>query len=205
MAKKKKFNKTRQSVIVIGPEKKKVKIYPQAGDNPDFVQTLENLKKVGPGGAREGAGRPAGSTKEIIIADKMGTVANPAIIGLLKIPFELWAQLTKLDSMSLTEKEVELLGLPATQLVNYYMPTMENPVYLAWASLVGACSYIMLPRFYELKKIRDEKTRTTVEAGAEPGKDAPGATDGANAGLNLNKDKQPTGPHGFPIEKNNGA
>jgi hypothetical protein len=197
MAKARKSAKNKPPVI--GPEKQNIKLYPQAGDNKEFVQQLENLKKVGPGGAREGAGRPAGSTDKVIAAEKMGTAANPAIIGLLKIPFELWAQLTKLDSMSLTDKEVELLGVPATQLVNYYMPVMDNPVYLAWASLIGAASYIMLPRFYQLKKIRDEKA--TVKAGVKTGTDALGGTDAANAGQNLQPDKQPTGPSGFPVEQ----
>lgn len=164
----------------VGPDKQNVKMYPQAGDNPEFVEKLQDLKKVGPGGARENAGRPPGSTAEKIAAEKMGTIANPAIIGLLKLPFELWAQLTKLDSMALTEDEAKLLGLPATQLVNYYLPQTDNPVYLVWASLVGTASYIMLPRLYELKKIRDKKAaQSTGKAGGEKkDRDAQDTTDG---------------------------
>jgi hypothetical protein len=179
--------KKSQKPAVVGPEKQNIKLHPQAGDNPEFVKQLEDLKKVGPGGAREGAGRPAGSTTEKIASEKMGTAANPAIVGLLKLPFELWAQLTKLDDMALTENEAKLLGLPATQLVNYYLPQTDNPVYLVWASLVGIASYIMLPRLYKLKKIKDEKTvQGTGEAGAEEkGKDAHSTTDGAGAGPSL--------------------
>jgi len=205
--KKPKTAKQKKSGPVIGPEKLKVVLYPHAGDNPEFVKQLEDLKKVGPGGAREGAGRPAGSTKEVIAAEKMGTVANPAIVGLLKIPFELWAQLTKFDSMALTDKEAELIGLPATQLVNYYLPVSDNPIYLVWASLVGTASYIMLPRLYELKKIRAQRVG---KSSAEPdGKaTAEGATDGVGAGLPFVKKDPPagekikTGPLGFPVLAN---
>jgi len=205
--KKTKIVKQKKSGPVIGPDKLKVVLYPRAGDNPDFVKQLEDLKKVGPGGAREGAGRPPGSTKEAIAADKMGSIANPAIVGLLKIPFELWAQLTKLDNMALTDKEAELIGLPATQLVNYYLPVSDNPIYLVWASLVGTASYIMLPRMCELKKIRAQRVGKS-SAEPEVKDDAQGAANGVSAGLPFVKKDPPagekikTGPLGFPVLAN---
>jgi len=193
---KKKIQPAKQPVI--GPEKQQVVLYPQAGDNNQFIEQLENLKKVGPGGAREGAGRKPGSTKEVLAAEKMGSVANPAITGLLQIPFEVWAQITKIASLALTDKEAELLSLPATQLVNFYLPAVDNPIYLVWASLVGTASYIMLPRLYEFKKLRDEKEKLAGDK--IPGKDSSVVTDGDVAGQHL----APAGPAdgiNFPKDK----
>lgn len=91
---------------------------------------------------------------------------NPLFIPILKIPFDAWAETVKADSLRLSEKELNSITLPVTQLVNYYLPKMPAIVY-AWSGLVLSLFAIMQPR---LALIRELKKKKINELPPEPEK-----------------------------------
>lgn len=196
--------------VKIDTTRQNIKPFPQAGDNPALVEEFKSLAQPptekGSGGPRSGAGRPAGTTAAEIALKTMGDTARPEIIGLIKMPFFVWANMTGIKLIELSKDEAELIGLPASQLAAYYFPQADNPVVIAWAGLVGALSAIMIPRMAAIKKENDKRVATTAGVKVKEGQTSGGATDGTHSSDILTEKQQPpagekivTGPGGFPI------
>lgn len=192
--------------VTIDKERQNITPMPQGGDNPEFVKQLSDIAnppKENRGGVREGAGRPIGTNDRALALKAMGDKARPEIVGLIRLPFVVWSQLVKIDSIELTEKEAELIGLPASQLIGYYIPDTENPIVIAWAGLVGALSAIMIPRMAAIKRANDQKAgiKAIDGVGSVNGQARVPASD-------LNQKKEPPkgekieiGSNGFPVNE----
>lgn len=66
---------------------------------------------AGWGGAREGAGRPRGTTAEVAMMNRLSEQPHPAIKKALEMLFEGWSVAVGCDAVALTEEEAVLIGL----------------------------------------------------------------------------------------------
>ena len=144
--------------------------------NPEFEQSLKGdaldlaEKKDGRGGYRPNAGRPPGMTDELSRINKLPDVANELIVDVLEIPFEFWAEMTKTPELELTKEEAHRLGLPVTQLMEYFFPGKIPLIAWAFLNLAVTAKKIMLKRF----KILSGKRKGAQGApGGQPGQSSP--------------------------------
>jgi len=142
--------------------------------NPEFEQAVKGLtepKKDGRGGVRPGAGRPQGVTDEFAAVNRLPEKANLAIVPVIEIPFDLWAQAMKLPELALGKDEAKNLALPITQLLEYYFPGRIPEIAWIWLMLFASTSNILKPR---LKIISERKKAAgTVATGGVPGARTP--------------------------------
>lgn len=159
---KKKQNKTLQE---------KIPAVTTAKPNPEFEQAAKaaaaveqpavdagELKKDGRGGARPGAGRPAGTPQDLMDVNRLPTVPNKTLIPVLQIPFDLWATGQQVKELALSKDEAEELALPITQLLEWYFPGKIPEIAWVWLMLLGVTKNIMQPRLALLAKLRKNKT-----------------------------------------------
>ena len=162
---------------VEGPQKKVEPI------NPEFEKNLE-AANAGPvpgeqggdkverrGGARPGAGRPAGLSDELSRINKLPDVPNKAISNALQMPFELWSIATKVKELALSDDEADDLALPITQLLAYYWPDAYDHIAWIYLCLMGCVTKITVPRFKLLADLRKQRQaeRVSSVAGGGPG------------------------------------
>lgn len=142
-------------------------------ENPKFTKSLEELAGVDTkekrGGVRPGGGRPVGSTQQKINTDRvneaMAVETNESIKEIVKIPFDLWANATGIETLKLTDKQVCALADPIAKLTAYYLPMiLNNPVYLMWFTLATAAISITWPRLMIIDKAKKAKKDRVEES-----------------------------------------
>jgi len=125
--------------------------------------------KVGPGGARPGAGRPRGTDK-LTQVNRLPEKANEQMVPVLQTPFSLWATSTGVDELRLSKEDAKKMALPITQLLEYYFPGQIPEIVWCWLILAGCVTQVMDPRLHLLKKYRDAKAAgKPVPQGEAPG------------------------------------
>ena len=93
-----------------------------------------------------------GMGDDLAAVNRLPEKPNEAICAVLEMPFDLWAELNKMPELALTKEEARKLGLPVTQLLEFYFPGKIPVIAWVWMSLVGATANIVKPRFKVLSQ-----------------------------------------------------
>ena len=135
--------------------------------NPGFEQLVKapELKKDNRGGLRPGAGRPQGVTDDLAAVNRLPEKANEALCAVIEMPFDLWSDLNKMPELALTKDEARKIGLPVTQLMEFYFPGKIPVIAWVWMSLLGSTANILKPR---LKLLRQRKAAGKAAHGGGP-------------------------------------
>ena len=139
--------------------------------NPDFeaaAQVAEQPEKQEKrGGVREGAGKPLGMTDEKArVKNLPQQPSNPIKHGTMSL-FLFWSKTAKIDELALSEEEVDLWSLPATQLQENYFPGLIPEIAGVWVEFVYATIRIMKPRFDLIDEVRKQR-RAAVDIKTRP-------------------------------------
>jgi len=136
-----------------------------AGDEPDPVEHR--------GGAREGAGRPAGMTDSKARLANRPQQPHPAILAGVTWLFEAWAAAAKCKEIALTKDEAVDLALPYTQLAHYYHLTDRLPESLElWIVAIWNTynvAKVKLTIIREVQHARTNETETSTDTGGAVG------------------------------------
>lgn len=112
-------------------------------------------------------GRPRKTETEP--ASSLKQKANPLWPPVLKIPFDVWAETEKIEELRITDKEAELLALPITQLIDYYLPQLPE-IAIAWFGLISAGYSVLGPRRQIIMQRRQDKSAPGPSTGpSHPG------------------------------------
>lgn len=150
------------------PAKIEVTPYPRSGDNPEFVKMLDDLtNNQKPESPHSFSTQPGKVTNQSASAPlKEFDVAE--IVGL---PFLLWSNVNKLDSLRLSKDEKLSLSEPLCNILNRRdVGKYLNPDILDGIVLAGRLSPIMLYRFnliQHAKEIREKSTGSPVKQQTE--------------------------------------
>lgn len=104
-------------------------------------------------------------TDDLAAVNRLPEKANEALCAVLEMPFDLWADVNKMPELALSKDEARKLGLPVTQLLEFYFPGKIPVIAWVWMSLLGSTANIVKPR---LKMLRQRKAAGKA-AGGGPG------------------------------------
>jgi len=116
----------------------------------------------GRGGVRPGAGRPSGMTDEKARVRRIldNQVPDPNIVFVVKAVFGLWSKKSGIKEIALTQDEAEVLAVPTSNLMDYYVPSFElSPALQIWFGLAVACQTVIGPRIEIIKSRREDEQR----------------------------------------------
>jgi len=131
---KKRYRPTRAEYLQRLKEKvAKLETELQGKEPPDEIEPQEDLERI----------------KEI-------TEPNPLLIPIVKIPFDVWADINKVDDLRLTDKEAKDIALYTTQLIDYYLPKVPSIAY-AWLGLATSLYAVIQPRLKIIKDLKKQK------------------------------------------------
>lgn len=132
------------------------------------------------GGRREGAGRPQGLTDEIARARRCAgnQTPDPNLVFTLWVASQVIAGSIKIEEAALSKEDAEKLGLPVTNLFNFYCPDVEvPPVVELWVSFGLVANEVLVPHvrkcveiYNERKKPKSDKSKRT-DSDRSPGKE----------------------------------
>ena len=137
--------------------------------NPEFEQLVKGPalepKKETRGGTRPGAGRPMGVGDDLAIVNRLPEKPNELICDCLELPFDFWADVNHIPELALTKEEAKRLGLPVTQLMEYYFPGKIPVVAWAWMNLGVSLVNVLKKR---IKLLRQKKAAGKAAHGGGP-------------------------------------
>ncbi|MBA7496451.1 hypothetical protein ES702_07059 [subsurface metagenome] len=145
---------------------------------PEFEKALEEIppkeqtdqvRKVGmrPGpsqpdpGAEEGPAPP----DDLARIDSQLSKAPKALAPVLKIPFSIWANVSQIEEMKLSDIEAEEWARPIIDLLEYYFPGRIPEIVWIWLMFLSATEKVIDSRV----KIRYEKRQERKRSGSAPG------------------------------------
>jgi hypothetical protein len=142
-----KVEKSRQEVS----QEFELKLQQGAAEPKERIEKLDELlkdqpKKDGRGGARPGAGRPAGVTDDFAMVNRLPDKPNETIIPILQMLFDLWAASQNTPELALSKDEAKGVALPITQLLEFYWPGKVPEIIWVWLCLLGSVYGIVIPR-----------------------------------------------------------
>jgi hypothetical protein len=142
--------------------------------NPEFEQLTKSpgqeIKKENRGGLRPGAGRPMGVGDELAVVNRLPEKANELICDCIELPFDLWADVNNIPDLALTKEEAKRLGLPVTQLMEYYFPGKIPVIAWAWMNFGASLVNVFKKR---LKLLRQKKAAGKAANGGGPDRSSP--------------------------------
>jgi hypothetical protein len=155
----------------------------------DAVTSADEAPAPQHGGARPGAGRPAGMTNDLSRMNQLSEHPHPPIKKLMELCFDVWADAVGCDDVRLTRDEAFDLALPLTNAAEYtgvirYVPVWsEIAVSLAWAMYTTVQRKAAIARAHRtrvasktVESDTDGKEVSDIEAGdAGPGDGLPGS------------------------------
>ena len=147
---------------------KKVKAKKQTR-KPDFEKALDEVitndqvgdVPEGPGTAHRGGPRPGpdgqapGAPDNLARLDRELSKAPQALAPVLKIPFSIWASLSQIPEMKLTDPEAQEWAEPIVALLEYYFPGKIPEIIWIWLLFLTATEKVIDSRV----KIRYEKLK----------------------------------------------
>jgi len=170
--------------------KKKVPVRKLKPPKPEFEQALEKIQtdqagdtRVEPKEVRQDGGRPGPDVQD---PGAVESKAPQALAKVLKIPFSIWAGVSEIPEMNLTDPEAEEWAGPMIDLLEYYFPGRIPEIIWIWLMFLSATEKVIDSRVKIRYEKRKERAQTSI-ASREP------ATTGPTAG----------GPQ--PAPKHNGA
>lgn len=93
--------------------------------------------------------------------------ANPLWPPVLKIPFDVWAETEKIEELRITDKEADLLAVPITQLIDYYLPQLPE-IAIAWFGLISAGYSVLGPRRQIIIQRRRDQSKSAPGSPVRP-------------------------------------
>lgn len=148
---------------------KKVKAKKQSR-KPEFENALDEViteshrEEVG---KRPGPGvRDPGAEDNIERVDRESSKAPQAIAPVLKIPFSIWASVSEIPEMKLSDVEAQELAEPVVALLEYYFPGKIPEIAWMWLMFLAATEKVIDSRVkirYEKRKERSLGSSTPKE------------------------------------------
>lgn len=130
----------------------KVTPHPTAGPKvQEFEDQLD--EQLAGDGPKRGPGRPRKEPPPI----EPENLTPDVLIGIVKMPFELWAISQAIEELALQDDEAKQLSGPIKQLLDYYMPKIPAIAY-AWISLSISSFWIMRSRLLLIKAIKESNS-----------------------------------------------
>ena len=162
----KKKTKKKKSIKNHKPAKP-IRVHFHTNRKPEFEKALDEvvpndqLRNVpeGPGTARRGGTRPGpdgqdpGAPDNLARLDRELSKAPQALAPVLKIPFSIWASVSQIPEMKLTDPEAEEWAEPMVALLEYYFPGKIPEIIWIWLLFLTATEKVIDSRV----KIRYEK------------------------------------------------
>lgn len=166
------------------PKKKTAKAKKQSR-KPDFEKALGEIKEQdqpveGPDrvGKRPGPTQPDPGAEEgpcppdnLARIDRQLSKAPKALAPVLKIPFSIWASVSQIEEMKLSDIEAEEWAEPIIALLEYYFPGRIPEIIWIWLMFLTATEKVIDSRV----KIRYEKRKEISLHGGRPAATEPAA------------------------------
>ena len=119
----------------------------------------------GSGGAREGAGRPQGTTAEIAAVRRLSNVPHPVVRDLLESMFQAWAAAVKCPDVALTKDEAVDLALPWTNVLELAGVAQKIP---PWLTAVVGCIWTTANVVKSKSKLAREAVQARKAVASQP-------------------------------------
>lgn len=168
---KQKLDELEDSPVQPGPDpgesKRKPDFETLATEGPAQAPDSPQLDTEGPGGVREGAGRPPGLTDEKARVQKIlkNQVPDPVVEFAVECAFNLSGEPKKKS----VEPTTEMIAVPVTNLMHYYFPNLNlSPLLQVWFDLGIGVKNLVVSRVQAMKVKAAEKQPESSES-AEPG------------------------------------
>lgn len=153
---------------------------------PDFERALDEVVPKdregevpeGPGTARRGGPRPdpdgqdPGAPDKLARLDRELSKAPQALAPVLKIPFSIWASVSQIPEMKLTDPEAQEWAEPIVALLEYYFPGKIPEIIWIWLMFLTATEKVIDSRV----KIRYEKRKEQSQSSPGSAPRGPAAT-----------------------------
>ncbi len=159
------------------PKKKTAKAKKQSR-KPEFENALQEIspkeqtddvRKVGtrpdPSQPDPGAEESPGPPDNLAKIDRQISKAPKALAPVLKIPFSIWASVSQIEEMKLSDIEAEEWAMPIIDLLGYYFPGKIPEIIWIWLMFLSATEKVVDSRV----KIRYEKRQERKSSGPAPG------------------------------------
>lgn len=152
---------------------KKVKAKKQTR-KPDFEKALDEIhpKEVFESrqvGTQPGPGlQDPGAPDNLARIDRELSKAPKALAPVLKIPFSIWASVSQIPEMKLTDPEAEEWAEPIVSLLEYYFPGKIPEIIWIWLLFLTATEKVIDSRVkirYEKRKERHQPSPGTAPRG----------------------------------------
>lgn len=145
----------------------KVTPHPTAGPKvQEFEDRLD--EQLAGDGPKRGPGRPRKEPPTI----EPENLTPDVLIGIVKMPFELWAISQAVEELALQDDEAKQLSGPIKQLLDYYMPKIPAIAY-AWISLAISSFWIMRSRLLLIKAIKESNSLSSQADDKDDGHGGP--------------------------------
>ena len=160
--------------------KKKAAKAKKKSRKPEFEKALAEIKEQdqtveGPDrkvGKRPGPSQPDPGAEErpcppdnLTRIDRQLSKAPKALAPVLKIPFSIWANVSQIEEMKLTDAEAVEWAGPIVELLEYYFPGRIPEIVWIWLMFLSATEKVIDSRV----KIRYEKRQERKRSGSAPG------------------------------------
>jgi len=160
------------------PKKKAAKAKKQTR-KPNFEKALEEIKeqdqpvdvpdrvgkRPGPSPQDPGAEESPAPPDDLAKIDRQLSKAPKALAPVLKIPFSIWASVSQIEEMKLSDIEAEEWAEPIISLLEYYFPGRIPEIIWIWLMFLTATEKVIDSRV----KIRYEKRQERKQAAQIPG------------------------------------
>jgi len=138
-----------------------------ATEDPAIAPDSPHLDEQGPGGYREGAGKPPGLTDEKARVQRIlkNQVPDPVVQFAVECAFNLSGEPKK----KAVEPTTEMIAVPVTNLMHYYFPNLNlSPLLQVWFDLGIGVKNLVVSRVQAMKVKAAEAPPESPES-AEPG------------------------------------
>lgn len=167
--------------------KKKTAKAKKQSRKPEFENVLADIPpkekiltddKVREGGKRPGPSQPDPGAEDgpcppdnLAKIDRQLSKAPQALAPVLKIPFSIWASVSQIEEMKLSDIEAEKWAEPIIALLEYYFPGRIPEIIWIWLMFLTATEKVIDSRV----KIRYEKRKERSLNGGRPAPKEPAA------------------------------
>ena len=145
--------------------KRKPEFESLATESPEIEPDSSQDEKPGPGGARDGAGRPPGSDEERRVQRiRRNKVADPVVKFAFECLFEGWESAVKVEGLALSKDEADTIAVSMTNLKEYYFPNLDlSPVLEMWIGLAIGVKAVVQSRIVLIREVRAAESKAEPE------------------------------------------
>jgi len=167
---------TKKKTAPAGKKKtaKKVKAKKQSR-KPEFEMALDKIvtdDEVREVGTRPGLEAGPGAPDNLDRLDRELSKAPQALAPVLKIPFSIWASVSEIPEMKLSDAEAQEWAEPIVALLEYYFPGKIPEIAWMWLMFLSATEKVIDSRvkirYEKRKEIKRSQTSTQTPGYREP-------------------------------------